>query len=304
MKVLITGAAGFIGSHTAEYFSNRNHKVVAVDNFSVGKTENLKEFRGTIKPCDITDKKLLQVIFNDFRPDFVVHLAAQSAITTAWADPTKDLTNNVIGTLNVLALAKEYEVKKFVFSSTSAVYGKGRRFFSSEEKDSPNPDTPYGISKLACEQYIRLLFPNHVILRYANIYGPRQQPIGENQVVARAFRHFLFGDDFHVVGDGKQKRDFVYVSDIAYLNFLAATSNVTGTFNACSQTSLSVNNVLSKLERHYGVEGYAWAHSKKQDERGSVYLNRKLIVEKFGWIPIVSMETGLEMTAEWWKGQK
>lgn len=300
MKVLVTGAGGFIGSHTVDYLVSRRYKVLALDNFSTGKTENLKDFHGPVEVCDITDLKLLEMVFNKFRPDAIIHLAAQSAITIAWNDPQKDMDTNIRGTLNLLMLAKKYGVNKFVFSSTSAVYGKGNKFFSSNEQDSCSPDTPYGISKLAAEHYIRLLFPNHVILRYANIYGPRQRPIGENQVIARAFDHFIHGADFSVVGDGKQKRDFVFVGDVVYANYTALAERQTGTFNIASGKSLSVNRVLSALESHFGVIGYRWAHTNTKDERGSAYLSGRSFTQKFGWKPTVGLEDGITQTAEWW----
>lgn len=303
-KILLTGAGGFIGSHTAEILTERRYKVLAVDNFSTGRMENLKNFRGMISPLDITDRKNLESEFNGFRPDIVVHLAAQSAITTAWNDPDKDADVNIHGTLNLLSLAKKYGVEKFVFASTSAVYGKGNRYWASTEKDRTEPNTPYGVSKLAAEHYIRMMFPNHVIFRYANVYGPRQRPIGENQVVARAFDHFIHGADFAVVGNGNQKRDFVYVGDVAYANLFAVMDNAIGTFNVASGRSYSVNDVLYELEDYFDVHGYQWTRTDKQDERGSVYLSGAKIRKQMGWNPTVRLAEGIALTAEWWRNGK
>ena len=299
MKVLITGAAGFIGSHTADYLIAKRMKVLALDNFSTGKTENLKEFRGSIELCDVTDINMLEVVFNKFRPDSVIHLAAQSAITTAWSDPEKDMKVNIEGTVNIINMCRKYEVKKLVFSSTAAVYGKSG-FFASNEKHTCNPDTPYGISKMSAEQYIRLLFPNHVILRYANIYGPRQVPVGENQLVARALSHLIKGDSFQVVGDGKQKRDFVFVGDVAHANYLALTGSKFGTFNIASGKSHAVNDVLWEIEDYYDVP-YQWSHTKKNDERGNVYMNGNKFKDKFGWSPVIDLQSGIDLTIKWWE---
>lgn len=301
MKVLITGAAGFIGSHTADYLVSKRMKVLALDNFSTGKTENLKEFKGSLELCDVTDIKMLEVVFNKFQPDSVIHLAAQSAITTAWSDPEKDMKVNIEGTVNVINMCRKYEVKKLVFSSTAAVYGKAG-FFASNEKHICNPDTPYGISKMSAEQYIRLLFPNHVILRYANIYGPRQVPVGENQLVARALSHLIKGDSFQVVGDGKQKRDFVFVGDVAYANYLAVTGSNFGTFNIASGKSHAVNDVLWEIEDYYDVP-YQWSHTKKNDERGSVYMNGSKFKDTFGWSPLIDLQSGIDLTIKWWEGR-
>lgn len=300
-KILLTGGAGFIGSHTAELLVERRYKVLVIDNFSTGRSENLKDFRGSVGVCDITDMGDLETVFNKFRPDSVIHLAAQSAITTAWNDPVKDAEVNIRGTLNLLTLALKYNVQKFVFASTSAVYGKGHPVLSSSEKHTCEPDTPYGISKRAAEFYIQLLFPNHVILRYANVYGPRQRPIGENQVVARVFDHFIHGADFAIVGDGRQKRDFVYVSDVAHANYLALATNATGVFNIASGRSHSVNEVLWEIEDHYGVTGYRWEHTDTKDERGSAFLSGAKAAKYMGWKPYISLPNGIALTAEWWK---
>lgn len=301
MNVLVTGGAGFIGSHTANLLIERRMKVMVLDNFSTGKSENLKGFTGQIADCDITSEKHLEIVFRQFRPDVILHLAAQSAITTAWDDPGKDEHVNIRGTLNLLMLAKKYNARRFVFASTSAVYGPGSPIMASREFFAVKPETPYGISKAAAENYIRLFFPNHVVLRYANVYGPRQRPIGENQVVARAFAHFIKGDDFKVVGHGNQKRDFVYVQDVAWANYLAVVSASKGVYNVASGKSKSVNEVLRAIEKYYAVDGYRWEHTRQQDERGSVYLSGDKFKDTFGWTPVVGIAEGIAHTAEWWR---
>lgn len=304
MKVLITGAAGFIGSHTAEYLLQKRYKVVVVDNFSTGRLENLKNFSGSIEDCDITNAPMLEAIFNRFRPEIILHFAAQSAITTAWMNPHKDANVNVLGTMNLIEMGVKYGARKFVFASTSAVYGKGRRFFASRETDRCEPDTPYGVSKLASEQYIRMFFPNHVILRYANIYGPRQKPIGENQVIARAFNHFLHGTDFNVVGNGNQKRDFVFIDDLVFANYLAVSGQKSGTYNVATGKSHSVNETLSMLEEYFEVRGYKWTHTTEEDKRGSVYINGDKFRNDFGWKPKNYLLDGIAATADWWRDSR
>jgi UDP-glucose 4-epimerase len=301
MNVMITGGAGFIGSHTANLMAERRFKVMVLDNFSTGKSENLKGYSGGLADCDITNEKQLELVFRQFRPDVILHLAAQSAITTAWDDPGKDEHVNIRGTLNLLMLARKYSARRFVFASTSAVYGPGSPIMASREFFSPKPETPYGVSKMAAENYIRLFFDNHVILRYANVYGPRQRPIGENQVVARAFAHFCHGADFQVVGDGNQKRDFVYVEDVAHANYLSAIGGEAGTYNVASGYSYSVNAVLAEIERYYAVKGYGWVHTRNQDKRGSVYLSGDKFRKTFGWMPMIGITKGITRTAEWWK---
>jgi UDP-glucose 4-epimerase len=304
MKILCSGGGGFIGSHTVDYLVNRGHEVLVVDNFTTGRSENLRNFTGDICTCDITDSGALEDCFKQFKPEAVLHLAAQSAISVALQYPDADLDCNAFGTLNMLKFAKQFGVKRFVFSSTSAVYDERAGFCALREKSPCNPSTPYGISKLAAEHYIRTMFPNHLILRYANIYGPRQRPLGENQVVARAFSHFIKGDKFFVHGHGNQKRDFVHVYDIIYANFLALIGNNVGTYNAASGRSVSVNHLLSTIAENYKVGFYKWEHTDRNDPRGDVYLNASKIRNEIGWRPYISLREGIHDTAAWWECEK
>jgi len=301
MNILVTGGAGFIGSHTVEMLVRRRHNVMALDNFRTGNTENLKGIRCSINVCDVMDYKKLESVFYDFSPAVVVHLAAQSAISTSWSEPHIDVRVNTLGTLNVTQLSAKYNVRKFIFSSTSAVYREDKRMplFGMGEDFECKPTTPYGINKLSAEHFIRALFPNHVIFRYGNVYGPRQTPIGENQVIARALQHFTKGEDFKVVGDGKQKRDFVYVNDVAFANCEAVDNDLRGTFNLCTGRSASVNEILQRIEELYGVVGYKWEHTSRNDPRGSVYLNNSAIRREFG-MSFASLKEGLSKTVEWW----
>lgn len=304
MKILVSGGAGFIGSHTVDLLTDRGHEVLVVDNFTTGRSENLREFKGDICTCDIREEAELKDCFKQFKPEAVLHLAAQSAISVALQHPDADLDCNAFGTLNMLCFAKQFGVKRFVFSSTSAVYDERKWIFSLTEDAPCNPSTPYGISKLAAEHYVRTMFPNHLILRYANIYGPRQRPLGENQVVARAFSHFIKGDEFFVHGHGNQKRDFVHVYDIIYANFLALIGKNVGTYNAASGKSISVNRLLSAIAEIYEVDGYQWEHTDRNDPRGDVYLNASKIRNEIGWKPYVSLKKGIHDTAAWWEGEK
>lgn len=295
MKILVTGGAGFIGSHTVSFLSKMKHSVIALDNFKTGTTENLVGIKCSISVCDILDYKSLEKVFYDHFPHVVIHLAAQSAITTSWRYPDLDTKVNAIGTLNLLKLCNTYGVRKFIFSSTSAVYTDERSFFAATEKTTCAPKTPYGISKLSAEHFIRTMFKNHVIYRYGNVYGPRQRSIGENQVVARALDHFLRGKEFKVVGSGNQKRDFTFVEDVAFANAYAVDNDFTGTYNLCSGKSHSVNQILSIIEDHYGVRGYQWDHTYEEDPRGSVYINNSKIRKEIG-IQFTGIKEGIRKT--------
>ncbi|MBK7366204.1 MAG: NAD-dependent epimerase/dehydratase family protein [Nitrosomonas sp.] len=305
-RILVTGAAGFIGSHTAELLCNRGHDVLAVDNFTTGRMENLQHFRGRIVPGDVTDIKVLDPIMYDFRPDAVLHLAAQSAITTSMQAPYYDLKVNGLGVLNIIKVCKTHKVKRLVFSSTSAVYRETTPLFNMGIKENAKlePQSPYGISKRVGEEYIRLLFPNHLIVRFGNVYGPRQKPIGDNLVIARALDHFIHGAEFWINGHGNQKRDFVYVEDVAHCCMEALTGKAVGTFNVSAGKSYSVNEVLREIEIYFGVKGYKWTHKGKPDPRNYVGLNVNAIREKLGWKAFTPLSEGVQKTIKWWEDGK
>lgn len=302
MKILITGGAGFIGSNTVEFIAKANpsHEVYIVDDFSTGKMSNIHAIKAQF--VDICDFEDLQDAFEFCMPDAVLHLAAQSAITTSLNDPKRDLEVNVGGTLNVLLLAKKYGVKRFVFSSTSAVYSeKPAPRGGMKESFEKEPQSPYGISKLAAEHYVRTMFSNHLIVRYGNVYGPRQYPVGENQVIARALQHMINDGEFRVTGDGRQKRDFIHVNDVAYANLKALESDVVGTFNLCTGKSHSVNQVLEKLNDYLPKEmRTVWEYTERADPRGNVYINNSKLKKEFGFMPVIGLFEGLQNTADWW----
>lgn len=301
MRVLVTGGAGFIGSMTVRMLAKQRHSIIVVDDFTTGKVENINDIqRVGIIPSDITDVVGLEQTFYDFQPQAVIHLAAQSAISKSIADPKRDADVNAFGTLNIINLCNKYKISKLVFSSTSAVYDERKSpYFGYTEDNDIKPASPYGISKLTAESYIRNLFYNHIIFRYGNVYGPRQVPIGENQVIARALAHFTYGDEFVVTGHGHQKRDFIFVEDVARMNIYAMTSARTGTFNLATGKSRSVNEVLSAIERIYGVK-YEWEHSKRNDPRGDVHMNISRLREKIG-CSFTPLEEGLSRTIDWWR---
>lgn len=306
MRILCTGGAGFIGSNTVDLLHSCNDEVFIVDNFSTGKVSNINH--RTIFECDILEYKRLEIAFQRFKPDAVLHLAAQSAITTSTINPQLDAQANILGTLNVIQLAKKYDVKRLVFSSTSAVYRESRSpWFGMKESFPREPMSPYGISKLAAEHYVRTMFPNHVIYRYGNVYGPKQVGVGENQVVARAFDHFVNDSLFHIVGNGRQKRDFIYVQDVAYANMLALyPQGKVGTYNLATGQSHSVNEVVEAVQNYYNPKIYhkTVRHSGLEDTRGSVYINNSKFKREFKKLIFTPLEIGIRKTGRWWQENK
>lgn len=315
MRVLISGGAGFIGSHTAEALRNGKHQVLILDNFSTGRMENIIEMvnGGAFyehSDVSVTDGSVSQFpsvnsLFEQFRPEVVLHLAAQAAITTAIQNPVHDLTVNAIGTLNIIKCCLKYDVKRLVFSSTSAVYkeNKNRLWKSIKESCQLEPGNPYGISKLTAENYIRSMFPNHVILRYGNVYGPRQTPIGENQVVPRMIRHLKYGDEFYIHGSGNQTRDFVYVADVVKANTYALFGGEPGTYNIAGGRGTSVNEIGQIVAERYRIPNYKWDHTTTEDPRHSVRMDISAAKKGLTWTPKVSIVEGIEKTIQWWEGK-
>lgn len=301
MRILITGGAGFIGSHVVDLLMEKKHDVFVVDNLSTGRRENLTNYTG-FADLDILNRAQLNAVVEGFSPDAIIHLAAQAAITTSTKDPIKDLEINAIGTLNVLQAALKNNVKKFIFSSTSAVYDENIVSDGIGEDAPLRPSSPYGISKLAAEFYIRTLFPEAVILRFGNVYGPRQVPIGENQVIARAIRHFEYGDAFQIFGSGSQTRDFIYVKDVARAVCMAF-ENRGGVFNISSGVSTSINAVIEIISRRYATKELI-EHTTNEDTRQGVRLQVAEAFYHFGFSAGFPIETGIWQTIDWWRDKK
>ena len=306
MRIICTGGAGFIGSHVIELLAKNKNNILIVDDFSTGKMENISELLDKypnnldLQEGDITNLPFLNKTFIQYKPKYVIHLAAQAAITTAWQNPVNDININAIGTLNVLQASKTVGVEKIIFSSTSAVYKETNAKL--RESSLMQPSNPYGISKLAAEHYLRSMFPATTILRFGNVYGERQVPIGENQVIPRMIRHFKFGDKFYIHGDGNQERDFVYVGDVAQA-VVNATYNKPGIFNIASGVSFSVNEIAGMLEIIYDIRGYKWEHTETNDPRRKLCMDISEAYSGLSWKPTVGMDKGLRKVVSWWEAK-
>lgn len=307
MRIIVTGGCGFIGSHVVELLLSEGNKVMVIDNLSTGKRDNLDEIRSkerlSLEVCDVRSINTMLDVFQKVRPEAVIHLAAQPAISTSMKSPYMDAHTNILGTINVTNLAQDYGARRVVLASTSAVYQpKNQMWGPLKETDYLEPDSAYGLSKMAAEQYMRMFFHNHVILRFGNVYGPRQVPLGENQVVARMIGHFLKGDFFQIHGDGKQKRDFVYVRDVAEA-VAQALHGTAGTYNIAGGKAVSVMEVAAKMEEIFDIRGYRWEYSTNHDSRGNVHMDIHSAAKNLIWKPRTSLEDGLKRTVEWWRGK-
>ena len=303
MKILVTGGAGFIGSHIADAFIAHGHQVTIIDNLVTGRRENVNA-QAAFHQIDICDAGVAD-IFARGQFDAVCHHAAQMDVRRSVADPRYDAEVNILGTLNLLQQCQNTSVKKFLFASTGgAIYGEQVRFPADEEHPTW-PASPYGISKLACEKYIYFFAQNYglryVFLRYANVYGPRQNPHGEAGVVAIFSTRLLKGEQAVINGDGKQTRDYVFVGDVVRANLLALNYPENDYFNIGTGIETDVNTVYQRLNEAAGA-GMAEQHgpAKEGEQLRSVLANDKAR-RLLDWQPKVSLAEGLKETAAWFR---
>lgn len=298
MKVLITGGAGFIGSHIADEALAQKHEVVIVDDLSNGQIANIPQGTKTYPGLSILGVAFSQTVETE-QPRIIFHEAAQPSLRRSIDEPAFDAMVNVIGAINVIQAARKVGAH-LVFASTSAVYAPDAQvpFW---EGDPFNPNLPYGVAKLAAELYIKNSGISYTILRYGNVYGPRQQPIGENQLVPHCIRYLMgLEPDFAINGDGEQMRDFVYVKDIARANLCLGTVKQVGTYNAATGRGATVNEVCATLADIAGKDAkfqYPRRAAKKGEARHSILMTKA--IKQIGWEAHTRLEDGLRATWDW-----
>ncbi len=304
MKVLITGGAGFIGSNIVDALIERHNEVIVVDDLSNGKLENVNK-KAKFYKFDIRDKKLID-IFSIEKPDIVIHNAAQLSVRISVENPLLDAEINVIGGLNVFDCSAKSNVKKVIFASSGGtVYGE-QLYFPADENHPTNPISPYGVAKLTSEKYLNYYFREYGLkytaLRYANIYGPRQDPLGEAGVVAIFSNKILKGQDPIINGDGNQTRDYVYVGDAVEANLLAMESDFIGCVNIATSIETTVNELFYALKEASGNKNIKEVHGPaKPGEQYRSVLTYNLAKEVLGWQPKTPINEGLIKTFEWFK---
>ncbi|MCG2770277.1 MAG: SDR family NAD(P)-dependent oxidoreductase [Anaerolineae bacterium] len=304
MKVLVTGGAGFIGSHVADAYVAEGYEVVVVDNLSTGRKENLNP-AASLYQVDIRDEKALAEVFEKEKPDYVSHQAARAQVRESMDNPVLYAEVNIIGSLNVLQLCRQYKVKKTVYASTGgAVYGEPE-YLPADEGHPVNPLDPYGASKHHVEHYLYLYKVNwglpYTILRYPNVYGPRQDPYGEAGVVAIFTGQMLSDGQPIINGAGEQERDFVYVGDIAQANLLAIGRGDGEIFNIGTGVGTSINTVFRLLKKATGYSGEEIHASAKAGEVFKIYLDASKARNELGWAERVTLEEGLSRTVEYFR---
>ena len=300
---LVTGGAGFIASHLVDRLLALEYRVVVVDNLSTGHLKNLNQ-TATFHHVDITDPALADV-FQREQPDLVFHLAAQTSVSASTKDPIKDSEINVLGTLRLLEASRRSGIEKFIYSSTGgALYGNPE--FTPCTEDHPiAPVSPYGMSKyqgeLQLELFRRIHLLRFTILRYGNVFGPRQDPHGEAGVIAIFSQAMLEGRQPQVFGDGEQTRDFVYVDDVVQANICAISQGDGAAFNIGTGQASSINSVYTLLQE---ITGYRWPPEHGPARTGDVvqiYLDNTKAAQGLGWAPQATLEEGLLRTAEYFK---
>jgi UDP-glucose 4-epimerase len=306
MNILVTGGAGFIGSHIVDAYIDNNHHVVVVDNLSKGREEFVNP-KAIFHQISISDPELSNIIQNE-KIEVINHHAAQISISDSVKNPVKDAESNIIGTLQLLQNAVKCGVGKFVFASTGgAIYGE-QDYFPAKEDHPQKPTSPYGLSKLSVEGYLRFYKEEYgfksIIFRYGNVFGPRQNPNGEAGVVAIFYNRLLNGLAPIINGDGDQTRDYIFIRDVVRANLLALSLDGSGTFNVGTGQETSVNE-LTRLILETADSNIDVQKSKKNnfEQRRSCLDNRK-IKESLNWSPEVSLKEGLTETYSFFKNNE
>ena len=304
MKVLVTGGAGFIGSHVVDRLVAADHAVVVVDDLSTGRKEFVNP-AVKLHVTDIRDVRLAEV-FRTARPEAVIHLAAQAEVRRSVEDPALDAAINVNGMLNLLLCCQRYNVPRVVYAATGgAVYGDTTTVPTPEDHPT-RPASPYGISKLVAEHYLAcwgaLYGVGGVALRYANVYGPRQNPLGEAGVMAIFAHRILRGEPITINGDGEQTRDYVYVEDVAEANLRALErADTSGAVNIGTGIETSVNTLLQRLEAVARVKAEAHHGPPKPGEQRRSVLDPSRAKRLLGWTPRVALDEGLRRTLDYFR---
>lgn len=314
MRILITGGAGFIGSHLAAAYLRDGHEVAVLDNFRTGSKRNLAA-AATLFVGDISQPSDVEAAFRQFRPEVVSHYAAQLDVRCSLEDPAHDAATNILGGLNVLLQASRVGTQRFIFASSGgAIYGDTDRL-PADESTPARPLSPYGLTKLTFESYLQIWQQQHgltpVILRYANVYGPRQNAHGEAGVIAIFSERSLRGKPCTIYGDGQSTRDYVYVEDVVAANRLALTRSDGGIFNIGTGQQTTIREVFDTVRAAandllgtHGTPGPEPIHAPaRPGEVSRSALDARHAAQGLGWVPHVSFREGVARTVAWMHGE-
>jgi UDP-glucose 4-epimerase len=303
MKVLVTGGAGFIGSHVSDQLIAAGHQVVIVDNLSTGRVSNLNP-KAVFYEMDIRSPDMRKV-FEQERPEVISHHAAQMDVRRSVADPIFDAEVNILGSIKLAQLAIEFGVRKFIhISSGGAAYGEPV-YMPCDENHPIQPLSPYGASKYTFELYLYIFKESagldYTILRYPNVYGPRQDPHGEAGVVAIFIGQMLRSKPVTIYGTGEQVRDFVYVADCARANLLALSQGSGRVYNLASGVGTSINQIFDALKEITGYPQAAHYSDAKPGETFRIYLAATRAQQELGWRQTLDLTAGLQQTVDYFR---
>ena len=306
MRILVTGGAGFIGSHIVDGCVAAGHEVAVVDNLweeGGGKTANLNP-KARFYRIDITNDTELEQVFDEVRPEIVCHHAAQHSVAISTKNPKLDARVNVLGLLNVLTNCTRVGTSKIIFASSGAIYGTPARLPVDEEV-LQRPESPYGITKMITEHYLRYWQEanglTYTALRYGNVFGPRQDPNGEAGVIAIFAKHFLAHEPVRIDWDGEQQKDYVYVGDVARANLLALDRGDNDIFCIATGKGASVNELYRILATITGYSPEIVRAPKRPGDIHRTYFNASKAERILGWKPQVMLEEGIRATVDYFK---
>lgn len=301
MKVLITGGAGFIGSHIADLLIENNFEVVAIDNLIHGKKDNINS-RARFYEVDIRDKSIADIFLNE-KPDIIIHNAAQISVPNSIEDPFEDSSINITGSINVLEAARLSGVKKIIYPASAAIFGEPQ-YLPVDENHPLNMISPYGITKHTVEHYLytykQLYNIDYTVLRYSNVYGPRQDSTGEGGVVSIFCERLLKGENVNIYGDGEQIRDFVYVKDVAEANLIAIKSSNNGIYNVCTNTKTTVNSLFYCINDILNKNITPIYKDPRDGDIRYSYMTYEKIKRELNWKPKYSLMDGIKETLNYY----
>lgn len=277
-KVLITGGAGFIGSHIIDKLLESGYKIVIIDNLSTGSLDNIQKNNNIIfYKSDIYNDDI-EYIFKKEQPDFCIHLAAQTSVANSENDPIFDAQINIISSINVLKLCEKYKIKKFITASSAAVYGIPNKL-PLDENSKTHPISFYGLSKLSMEEYVKLFNVPYIIFRFSNVFGPRQASSKESGVIAIFHDAMQNNKPINIYGDGEQIRDFVFVKDIAQIVVTAIETDISNEiFNFSSNTGITINKLFNLMKNIYNYNlSASYFPPREGDIKNSILSNEKAL---------------------------
>ncbi|MCK5811793.1 MAG: NAD-dependent epimerase/dehydratase family protein [Clostridiales bacterium] len=300
MKVAVIGGLGFIGSHIVDILISNNHEVAIYDDCSTGTMDNLNK-KASLFIGDILQYSDLNSFFERTKPDVVCHHAAQIDVQTSLKEPRKDASINIMGTINVLEMCVRHKVKRIVYASSAAIYGNPK-YLGVDEKHEKNPESFYGLSKEIPERYIKMYAKSHNIsygiLRYANVYGPRQKAKGEGGVVSIFTNKMKNNEECYIYGNGEQTRDFVFVKDIALANLLAIEKNDNFTVNISTALEVSVNELFNIMKKVYNYKKEVNYLPAREGDILKSYLTNDLAKIKLNFTYYYSLIKGIKEMAK------